>query len=42
MSNHQKRLNYSAAENVAILRYHFVDGLLLEHVQLKKAIGPLD
>jgi hypothetical protein len=42
MSNHQKRLNYSGAENVAILRDHFVEGLLQEHVQLKKSQwGPL-
>ena len=50
MSNHRKRVNDSGEENVAILRAHFVEGLLVqkneviaellqEHVQLKKANG---
>jgi hypothetical protein len=50
MSNHKKRVNFSGEEKVAILRAHFVEGLLvqkneviaellLEHVQLKKANG---
>ena len=50
MSNHRKRVNYSGEEKVAILRAHFVEGLLVqkneviaellqEHVQLKKANG---
>jgi hypothetical protein len=36
-SNHRKRVNYFGEEKVAILRAHFVEGLLQEHVQLKKA-----
>jgi protein-disulfide isomerase-like protein with CxxC motif len=50
LSNHRKRVNYSGEEKVAILRAHFVEGLLVqkneviaellqEHVQLKKANG---
>ena len=50
MSNQRKRVNYSGEEKVAILRAHFVEGLLVqkneviaellqEHVQLKKANG---
>jgi hypothetical protein len=39
MSNQRKRVNYSGEEKVAILRAHFVEGLLQEHVQLKKASG---
>jgi hypothetical protein len=50
MSNHSKRFNYTGEEKVAILRAHFVEGLLVqkneviaellqEHVQLKKANG---
>ncbi|MFM8476104.1 MAG: hypothetical protein ACKOEO_09950 [Planctomycetaceae bacterium] len=49
MSNHRKRVNYTGEEKVAILRAHFVEGLvqkneviaelLQEHVQLKKANG---
>ncbi len=50
ISKHRKRVNYSGKENVAILRAHFVEGLLVqkneviaellqEHVQLKKANG---
>jgi hypothetical protein len=50
MSNHRKRVNDSGEEKVAILRAHFVEGLLVqkndvvakllqEHVQLKKANG---
>ncbi|MFM7037157.1 MAG: hypothetical protein ACKO2L_05480 [Planctomycetaceae bacterium] len=49
MSNHRKRVNYSGEKQVAILRAHFVEGLvqkneviaklLQEHVQLKKANG---
>jgi hypothetical protein len=53
MSNHRKRVNYYGEEKVAILRAHFVEGLLVqkneviaellqEHVQLKKATGPLE
>lgn len=37
MSNHWKRINYSGEQKVAILRTHFVEGLLQEHVQLKRA-----
>jgi hypothetical protein len=37
MSNHRNRINYSGKEKVAILRAHFVEGLLQEHVQLKRA-----
>ncbi|MFN5897035.1 MAG: hypothetical protein ACK48Y_05880 [Planctomyces sp.] len=39
MSNQRKRVNGSGEEKVAILRAHFVEGLLQEHVQLKKANG---
>jgi hypothetical protein len=39
MFNHSKRLDYSGEEKVAILRAHFVEGLLQEHVQLKKPMG---
>jgi len=49
MSNHRKRVNDSGEEQVAILRAHFVEGLvqkneviaelLQEHVQLNKASG---
>ena len=49
MCNHRKRVNYTGEEKVAILRPHFVEGLvqkneviaelLQEHVQLKKANG---
>ncbi|MFM8479080.1 MAG: hypothetical protein ACKOEO_25105 [Planctomycetaceae bacterium] len=39
MSNHGKRVNDSDEEQVAILRAHIVEGLLQEHVQLKKANG---
>ena len=39
MSNHRNRVNYSGEENIAILGGHFVNGLLQEHVQLKKANG---
>jgi hypothetical protein len=42
MSNHSKRVNYSGEEKVAILRAHFVEGLLQKHVQLKKANGALE
>ena len=54
MSNHRKRVNYSGEEKVAvaILRAHFVEGLLVqkneviaellqEHVQPEKANGNL-
>jgi hypothetical protein len=39
MSNQRKRINDSGEEQVAILRAHFVEGLLQEYVQLKKANG---
>jgi hypothetical protein len=42
MSNQRKRINDSGEEQVAILRAHFVEGLLQEHVQLKKPMGTLD
>jgi hypothetical protein len=42
MSNHRKRVNYSGEEKVFILRAHFVEGLLQEHVQLKKPMGPIE
>jgi hypothetical protein len=41
MSNHRNRVNYSGEENIAILGGHFVNGLLQEHVQLKKPTGTL-
>jgi hypothetical protein len=37
VSNHRKRVNYSGEDQVAIRGAHFVEGLLQEHVQLKKA-----
>ncbi len=40
MSDHRKHVNYSGEEKVAILRDHFVEGLLQEHVQRKKPMGP--
>jgi len=39
ISNHRKRVNDSGEEKVVILRAQFVEGLLQEHVQLKKANG---
>lgn len=36
---HRKRVNDSDEEKVASLRAHFVEGLLQEHVQVKKANG---
>jgi hypothetical protein len=42
MSNHRKLVNYTGKEKVAILRAHFVEGLLQEHVQLKKANGTIE
>ncbi|MFM8479454.1 MAG: hypothetical protein ACKOEO_27010 [Planctomycetaceae bacterium] len=53
MSNHRKRVNYTGREQVAILRAHFVQGLLVqkneviaellqEHVQRKTPMGTLE
>ncbi len=41
ISNQWKRVIYPGEEKVAILRAHFVEGLLQPHVQLKKPWGSL-